>query len=307
MSTGVAYPRTRGAIPRFNFMKVLIAVNAYIKNQSQISQAERIAEELTKRGASAEIKKNFDLARIADNSVEAEKYGFCVFLDKDRVAARLLEKSGLRLFNTAAAVEVCDDKMLTNIALANGGFNIPDCVYAPLCYNVGSGINTEFLTETAQKLSLPLVAKTNYGSLGAGVTLIKNVEELCVYEKQNLSIPHFYQKFINCGCGEDIRVIVIGGKAVCAMKRRNESDFRSNIELGGKGENYPLTKELAALCEGVAETLGLDYCGVDILTDKCGKLYVCEVNSNAFFAAAERVCGVNVAGAYAEYMLASII
>lgn len=284
-------------------MKALIAVNAYIKNKSQISQAERIAEELTARGVIVEIKKNFALADITDNAVAAQRYDFCVFLDKDRVAARLLEMSGLRLFNSAAAIEVCDDKMLTNIALSSGGFDIPDCIYAPLCYNAGSAVNVGFLEQVAQKLGLPLVAKTNYGSLGAGVTLIRGLEDLKNYERQNLLSPHFYQKFIDCGAGEDIRVIVIGKKAVCAMKRRNESDFRSNIELGGKGENYPLTKELAALCEGVAGALSLDYCGVDILTDRDGKLYVCEVNSNAFFAAAERVCGVNVAGGYAEYML----
>lgn len=287
-------------------MKVLIAVNAYMKNKSQIAQSERIAEELTARGALAEIKKNFNLAEIENSSVKAEKYGFCVFLDKDKVAARLLEKSGLRLFNSAAAVEVCDDKMLTNIALANGGFNIPDCVYAPLCYHGDSNINEEFLHGTVQKLKFPLVAKTNYGSLGAGVVLIKNFNELANYEKKNLTAPHFYQKFIDCDCGEDIRVIVIGGKAVCAMKRRNLTDFRSNIELGGKGENYCLTPKLASLCEGVAESLKLDYCGVDILTDKNGEFYVCEVNSNSFFAAAERVCGINIAGRYAEYMLNKI-
>lgn len=284
-------------------MKTLVAVNAYIKNQSQVSQAARISEELNKRGVSAVIKKNFDLAGISGNRVAAEKYDFCVYLDKDKIAARLLEKSGLRLFNSAAAVEVCDDKMLTNTALAGGGFNIPDCIYAPLCYHAESNVNEQFLNRTAEKLGLPLVAKTNYGSLGAGVTLIKNIEELYAYERQNLLLPHFYQKFIDCGCGEDIRVLVIGGKAVCAMKRRNENDFRSNIELGGKGENYPLTKELAELSEGVSSALSLDYCGVDILNGKDGKLYVCEVNSNAFFAAAERVCGVNVAGKYAEYML----
>lgn len=287
-------------------MKVLIAVNAYIKNKSQISQAERIAEEFSALGVTAEIKKNFNLANVSENAVTPPDYGFCVFLDKDRVAARLLEKGGMRLFNSAAAIEVCDDKMLTNTALANGGFNIPDCIYAPLCYNAGSDVNGDFLNEVAKKLGFPLVAKTNYGSLGAGVSLIKNTVELGEYEKQNLTLPHFYQQFIDCGAGEDTRVIVIGGKAVCAMRRRNESDFRSNIELGGKGENYPLTEELAKLCDAVAKTLNLDYCGVDILTDKSGKLYVCEVNSNAFFAAAERVCNVNVAKAYAQYMLEAI-
>ncbi|MDE7163762.1 MAG: RimK family alpha-L-glutamate ligase [Clostridia bacterium] len=284
-------------------MKVLVVENAYIKNKSQISQAERIAEELRLLGAAVDIKKNFNLAQITGNRIAAQGYAFCVFLDKDRVAARLLEKSGMRLFNTAQAIETCDDKMLTNIALANSGFNVPDCVYAPLCYHAESEVSGGFLKEVEKALGFPLVAKTNYGSLGAGVTLIKNAAELQAYEKHNLTLPHFYQRFIDCGCGEDIRVLVVGGRCVCAMKRRNESDFRSNIELGGRGENYPLDSELSELCVKVAQTLNLDYCGVDILAGRDGKYYVCEVNSNAFFAAAEAVCGVNVAKAYAEYMI----
>ncbi|MDE7076057.1 MAG: hypothetical protein K2O62_01910, partial [Clostridia bacterium] len=176
-------------------------------------------------------------------------------------------------------------------------------VYAPLCYHAESEVNGGFLKEVEKALGFPLVAKTNYGSLGAGVTLIKSAEELAAYEKNNLTLPHFYQQFIDCGCGEDIRVLVVGGKCVCAMKRRNENDFRSNIELGGKGENYPLDGELSELCVNIAQALNLDYCGVDILKGMDGKFYICEVNSNAFFAAAEKVCGVNVAKAYARHML----
>lgn len=287
-------------------MKVLIVENAYIKNASQIRQAERIAEELSALGATAEIKKNFNLAHIADSRVKAQGYAFCVYLDKDRVAARLLERSGMRLFNTATAIETCDDKMLTDIALSNEGFVLPDCIYAPLCYHAKSAANRDFLRETGNFLGFPLVAKTNYGSLGAGVTLISDEGELAAYEKKNLTLPHFYQRFIDCGGGVDIRVLVVGGRCLCAMKRKNPNDFRSNIELGGKGENYPLDANLSSLCENVAKVLNLDYCGVDILAGRDGKYYVCEVNSNAFFAAAEAVCKVNVAKAYAEYMISEI-
>ncbi|MDE7087498.1 MAG: RimK family alpha-L-glutamate ligase [Clostridia bacterium] len=287
-------------------MNALIVVNAYVKNKSQLSQAERIAEELRKLGVCVDVNKNFNLARISDGKVLCNKYGFCVFLDKDRVAARLLERGGLKLFNCSAAIEVCDDKMLTNTALANAGFPLPDCIYAPLCYHPESKINEEFLKQTAQRLGFPLVAKINYGSLGAGVTLIKNFEQLAEYERANLTVPHFYQKFIDCGCGADTRVIVVGGKVVCSMQRRNEKDFRSNIELGGRGTKAECGKELAKLCTDIAKHLNLDYCGVDILTDTDGKTYVCEVNSNAFFAAAESVCGVNVARAYAEYMVGKV-
>lgn len=283
-------------------MKVLIVTNAYMLNRSQNGQAQRICEELTALGAEVEIKKNFDLARITDGEINSKKYAFCVFLDKDKVSARMLEKSGLRLFNRSEAIEVCDDKMLTNIALAGNGVNMPDCIYAPLCYNSAQQPDENFLKKVKNALGFPLVAKINYGSLGASVELIKDEQQLLAYEKQNILLPHFYQQFIDCGCGEDIRVIVVGGKYLCAMKRRNDNDFRSNIELGGTGSNHKADEELIKLCEKVAYLLNLDYCGIDILTDKDGKRYVCEVNSNAFFAAAERVCGANVAKAYASHM-----
>ncbi len=283
-------------------MKCVIVANAYSYNAAQKNQAERLKEELALLGIDAEIKKNFALSSISGGKIISGICDCCVFFDKDRVAARLLEKSGIRLFNSAQAIETCDDKMLTHIALAGEGIAMPDCIYAPLCYLSGQKANDDFLKSVITSLGLPLVAKTNYGSLGAGVELIKSAKELTNYEERNLPVPHFYQKFIDCGCGEDIRAIVIGGKFICSMKRRNEGDFRSNIGLGGKGEIYKADPALKDLCERVARILKLDYCGIDILTDKDGKRYVCEVNSNAFFAEAERVCGVNIAAEYAKYI-----
>jgi ribosomal protein S6--L-glutamate ligase/gamma-F420-2:alpha-L-glutamate ligase len=284
-------------------MKGLIVVNAYIKNNSQISQAERIREEFCAQGVDVVIKKNFDLARIFDGKVVADKYDFCVFLDKDKACSRLLEKSGIRLFNRSESIEICDDKMLTHIALANNNINMPDCIYAPLCYYADANADEKFLKSVADKLNFPLVAKTCFGSLGSGVTLIKNMQELRIYEQKNMLTEHFYQRFINCGCGEDIRVIVIGGKYICSMKRHNDNDFRSNIELGGTGEKFVADKNIIDLCERVASILKLDYCGIDILRDKDGKIYVCEVNSNAFFAAAERCCNVNIAATYVKHII----
>ena len=287
-------------------MKALIVVNAYISNPSQINQAERICRELTMRGVNAEIVKNFDLARIAGGKIVAPDCDFAVYLDKDKVSARLLERAGIRLFNSAEAVEVCDDKMLTHIRLADLGISMPDCMYAPLCYNPCAQPDGMFLSSVSRSLGFPLVAKACYGSLGAGVELCRDGEELYLYEKKNLSAPHFDQQYIDCGRGEDIRVIVVGGKYLCAMRRINDRDFRSNIELGGRGERYEADEALISLSERVAAEISLDYCGMDILTDRAGKRYVCEVNSNAFFTAAERVCGVNVAGAYAEHIVNAV-
>lgn len=287
-------------------MKGIITVNAYIKTESQISQADRIAEELKNLGCDVQVTRNLNLCRITDGKLSANDYDFCVFLDKDKACARMLEKSGTRLFNCAKAIELCDNKILTHIALSNNGINMPDSVYAPLCYYRDANISEEFLLQVEYTLGFPLVAKKCYGSLGAGVYLIKNRAELREFEENNKLIEHFYQRFINCGAGEDIRVLLIGGKYLCSMKRTNTNDFRSNVELGGKGENYVADGQLIYLCEKVAAILNLDYCGIDILTDQNGVRYVCEVNSNAFFAEAERVCKINVAKSYAQHIVKTL-
>ena len=192
-------------------MNCIIVVNAYIKNNSQIMQAQRIAEELHKLGCICEIVKNINLAEIKDGKVVAKKYDCCVFLDKDKAAARLLEKCGIKLFNNASAIEMCDDKMLTHIALCDCSVPMPDSIYAPLCYYNDASVSQSFLNGVAEKLAFPLVAKKCYGSLGAGVYLIKDIDELRAFEEENKLCGHFYQKFIGRG-GEDIRAIVIGGK-----------------------------------------------------------------------------------------------
>ena len=282
-------------------MRYIIVVNTYIRNKSQLNQAYRIAEELRLLGAKCDILKNINLAEIKDGNIFAQNADVCIFLDKDKAVARLLEKSGVRLFNCAEAIENCDDKMLTHIALANNGISMPDSIYAPLCYYEDAQIDSAFLKQV-ETLGYPLVAKKCFGSLGSGVYLINSLAELEEFENKNKLDAHFYQKFIGVG-GEDIRCIVIGGKFICAMKRTNSHDFRSNIELGGHGEKYEADSELIALCEKTANLLKLDYCGIDVLTDNDGRRYVCEVNSNAFFAEAERVCGVNIAKKYAELII----
>lgn len=287
----------------FIVMKGIIVVNAYIKNASQISQAERIRQELALCGVNVSVVKNFMLADIRGGEIRREDCDFCVFLDKDRACARLLQRSGVRLFNRAEAVEVCDDKFLTHIALCGHGIDMPDSVYAPLCYDADALPDGHFLRQVAERLGFPLVAKNCYGSLGAGVFLLKDAVALSEFEKNHLLTAHFYQKFVDCGGGEDVRVIVVGGRYVCAMRRTNQHDFRSNIELGGVGENFEADTGLISLCEKTARILNLDYCGIDVLTDGNGKRLICEVNSNAFFAAAERCCGKNIAKRYAEWIV----
>ena len=212
----------------------------------------------------------------------------------------------MRLFKSSEAVERCDDKMLTYLALSDSGIEIPESVSAPLCYTPGVHPDESFLSRTAAKLGFPLVAKKSFGSFGKDVRLIRTMDELRTTEKDFLYCPHFYQRYLAESAGRDIRVIVIGGRAVAAMERRaQKGEFRSNIELGGHGVCVRLTESFRLAAEKAAEALQLDYCGVDLL-EAGSKPVLCEVNSNAFFEGMEAATGMNIARLYAEHIFRTV-
>ena len=96
-------------------------------------------------------------------------------------------------------------------------------------------------------------------------------------------------------------------KVIASMERHNDNDFRSNIAQGGFGSPINLPSDYEQTALRCAEVLKLDYCGVDLLYGDNGEPVVCEVNSNAFFDGIEKVTGVNVAKAYAEHVIKTII
>ena len=284
----------------------VILVNAYLRAPGMVRQAERVAEELRVRGVAVQIVKNGAfLSDVRKNVLTlAQKCDFVVNLDKDKYLPRMLEKGGLRLFNSARAVELCDDKMLTYIELAGRGLNLPDTIPAPLCYYADAAVREDFLQGVAERLRFPLVAKKSFGSWGMDVRLVQNFAQLQAVAEEFKLYPHLFQKRVGKS-SEDLRVLVVGGRVVACMKRKNEQDFRSNVEAGGKGSPADPPEKFLNAALRCAEVLGLDYCGVDLL-DEGGEPYVCEVNSNALFNEAERVTGANVAGAFAGHILSSL-
>ena len=287
-------------------MKGLIIINAYPNGEKFIKQASRIAEELALLGVEMDVLRNGEVFVCVGENGEVVSsvrgYDFAVYLDKDKYLGEGLEKSGLRLFNSARSVELCDDKMKTYLALVGAGLPMAECIAAPLCYTPNATVDEVFLRKTAEKLGFPLVVKKSYGSFGAGVHLVHGMPQLIKTAQQFLYEPHFYQRYVGASCGRDIRVIVIGGKAVAAMERvAVDGEFRSNVELGGEGRQVALSEAYALLAERAAQTLGLEYCGVDLLHGENGPV-LCEVNSNAFFEGLEKTTGFNVAAAYALHI-----
>ena len=287
-------------------MKGVIFVNPFLTTKQIVHQAERIKEEFTKRGVDIKVVSDGYMHVQVDGSgasVDFSDVDFAVYLDKDKYLSEVLERGGLRLFNRHNAVRVCDDKAQTYIALMNNGLKFPKTIFGALCYNSQSAIDKKAALTIGEKLGYPVVIKESFGSLGKGVYIANNQDELFAV-MQNVKLkPHLFQQYIGYKKGTDVRVIVIGGKVVAAMERHNDNDFRSNIALGGSGKKIELSEKFKYAAEKCAEILGLDYCGVDLLFSEDGNPYVCEVNSNAFFDGVESVTGINVAAAYVEHVI----
>jgi RimK family alpha-L-glutamate ligase len=137
--------------------------------------------------------------------------------------------------------------------------------------------------------------------------LIKNRDELIEIREKLKLIPHLYQEFISSSFGKDARIIVIGGKMASCILRKNENDFRSNVELGATAYKFNPPQSFIDTAEKAAKILNLDYCGVDILFSEDNEPILCEVNSNAYFTASEKISGVDIAQIYCDHILKKIM
>ena len=286
-------------------MKGFIIINPFLVPQESVYQAERLKSEFEKKEVSVEIISDAFLRAELDCKLRSDlsSADFIIYLDKDKYQSQILTKLSVRLFNSHEAIRLCDDKAETYIALSNVGINLPKTIFGALCYNKDLSIKEEWADKIIDSLGLPVIVKESFGSMGKGVYKAEDKESLLsIMEKVKLK-PHLFQQYISKKVGVDVRVIVIGGKAVCAMERVNESDFRSNVARGGSGVKVELSLEFKSVAEKCAQVLNLDYCGVDLLYGENNEPIVCEVNSNAFIGGIESATGFNVAKAYCEYIL----
>lgn len=228
---------------------------------------------------------------------------FILFWDKDVRLAYYLEQSGYRVFNSSKAIEICDDKSLTHLTLMKHDIPMPRTRIAPKTFDNIGYTNYHFLKETAKALDYPLVVKECFGSFGQQVYLAKNDSELLEITKKIGAKPMLFQQYIKTSFGRDVRLQVVGGKVIAAMKRYGENgEFRANLTIGGRMEEFHPTKEQCELAVRCCDIIGLDFAGVDLLFGENEKPIVCEVNSNAHFKNIYDCTGVNAADAIMQYI-----
>ena len=263
-------------------MNGVFVSNAYLRDPKFSEPAEMLGAAAREMGVGLRCVTNADLLCAVGDAREMETIlgdhgDFVIFWDKDVRVARNLQICGYPVFNAPRCIEVCDDKAMTHIVLADHLVPSIETLVCPMCF--GEYSDLDFLEEAAVRLGFPMVVKDCYGSFGMQVRMVRDMDSLREAFKGPYA-PRILQRYVECA-STDMRLEVVGGEVVASVLRRGPpGDFRSNCTIGGRMVPCNPTREERDLAVAAAEAVGADFCGVDVIRTGDGPL-VCEVNSNA--------------------------
>lgn len=203
---------------------------------------------------------------------------------------RQLERLGVQTFNSSQSIETVKDKLYTHQILAQSNLPVAKTMLAKFPLDTDA---------VRRHLGFPVVVKTLSGSQGTGVFLceterrFEDLMQLIEATRSNVNI--IVQEFVSTAPGSDLRVYVVGGRAVACMHRTSlDGSFKANYSRGGHVEAYPLTQEIEWIASETARLLGLDVAGIDLLFD--GEHFkICEANSAPGFEGIEACHQISIA------------
>lgn len=211
------------------------------------------------------------------------------------VLLREIERRGVPVVNSVRSILIVKDKIATMQHAAASGLLIPETTVLSLRKNAAPSWDDRCR-----------VVKLASGSKGRGVVIAENAirlrAELDLIRELNPTRPFLVQEWLGDRPGTDVRVFVLGYRAIAAMTRRsNNSDFRASFSQGGDVENLSLTKEIVDISECVCRRLGIEVGGVDLL-HKGSDFAIAEVNSSPGFRGLSLATGLDIADRIAAYL-----
>jgi gamma-F420-2:alpha-L-glutamate ligase len=214
-----------------------------------------------------------------------------------RSVMRQIEKFGIPVYNDADSISRVSDKLLTSQLLVKENLPIPKTIL------VNGDVDIDLIEK---EVGFPCVVKATSGSKGKTVHLCQTKKDfislMSLLSSISLKKTMIIQEFVDAQPGTDLRVWVIGGKTVVAMKRIGaEGDFRANISQGGTAELFEVTDEVDYLARETARVLGLQIAGVDLLFDRDG-YKICEANSSPGFEGMDQYCGQDMAQRIVDFI-----
>jgi RimK family alpha-L-glutamate ligase len=207
-------------------------------------------------------------------------------------ALHWVEKRGVPVMNSPRAIERSVDKFYTSALLQEAGLPTPDTL---VCESVDDAMAAALAMQD-------VVVKPIFGSMGQGMMRVSNpdIAYRVFRTLEQLRAVFYVQRAVDHG-GRDIRVFVVGGRAIGAIERRApHHDWRTNVARGGSPRLVELPHDWERLAVRASEAVGADYAGVDLLPSRDGEVFVIEVNGIPGWRALQGVAPFDVADAIVE-------
>jgi RimK family alpha-L-glutamate ligase len=205
-----------------------------------------------------------------------------------------LENLGVKVVNSATAIERTVDKFYTSTLLEDAGLPTPRTVVTE---------RFEDALQAFADLGGDVVVKPLFGSEGVGMLRV-NDPDLAhrVFRALELGRYVYYLQQYICHDNWDVRALVIGDQVVAAM-RRIGGNWKTNVAQGARTQALRLSPEMERISLQAARLVQADYAGVDLVCATDGRCYVLEVNGIPGWRGLQATTDLDIAGAIVEHVL----
>ncbi len=181
---------------------------------------------------------------------------FAVNRSRDWCLAQGMERAGCIVSNPSEACRIGNDKVESHRLAARLGLPQVDMA---VCRNDPDALGS-------QQLGYPVVVKDPFGHGGTGVFLARNREELLSVAARLPCGSVLLQRLCRMP-GVDLRVFVLDGEVLAAVRRQSSTDFRANLSLGASVELCEPGAREVEMVRAITAALPLDYAGIDFIYD----------------------------------------
>jgi ribosomal protein S6--L-glutamate ligase len=211
-----------------------------------------------------------------------------------------LESRGSLVINPAAPTDKYRNKYSALKRLEEAELRVPETALV----RVGQDINAAIDSLGGP----PVVLKYVRGSQGLGVIFGESYDAVTsIIESLNLiQYDTVLQRYYPQAKELDLRILVLGGKAIAGARRvASADDFRSNFHRGGMLYRYDIPDDIAEMAVRASDAMGLYFAGVDIIGGPDGPI-VLEVNLSPGFEGMDQVHGRDIAEELCEWAAAQL-
>jgi ribosomal protein S6--L-glutamate ligase len=179
-----------------------------------------------------------------------------------------MENMGAVLINTAESMELCNDKLMSQIVLNNAGIKTPASWVMQDADQFDSVVKD---LEARKLINFPIIMKTFRGTHGIGVMKMDSRSSVVSVGQTLLKegIDFMLQEF--CEHEQSCRIIMKGGQLLAANLRgqpKESGEFRTNSHLGSETQPYEPSVGELDLAQKIVQLFGANFCAIDYIVVK---------------------------------------